>query len=311
VAEIADAVHALGRELGRELYVIAETDENDRRYLLPPQQGGFGVEAVWSDDFHHALHTLLTDERQGYYQDFGKPELLARVLNEGFAFQGEPFRFWEGRPRGTPSKDIPLYRHVICTQNHDQVGNRAQGERLTALAPRGARKLAAAVLLLAPHTPLLFMGQEYDEEHPFQFFTDYGDPVLQKAVSEGRRKEFEHFSWDEVPEPQAAETFARSKLQWNVGGRETTDDGRSVHAEMLQWHRSLLELRRRAVVAGKRTCRAEWRHGALMMQVPANDPRVMVMAAFPGSAPREEPAGWRRLMSSNEDGCGVEIYEKL
>ncbi len=313
VAEISEAVRALREELGRKVYVIAETDENERRYVLPKDEGGFGLDAVWSDDFHHALHTLLTDEREGYYQDFGKRELLARALNDGFAFQGEAFKFWEGRRRGTSVRDIPLYRHVICMQNHDQVGNRAKGERLTALVPRGARKLAAALLLLAPHTPLLFMGQEYDEEHPFQFFTDYGDPALQKAVSEGRRREFAQFSWDEVPEPQAVQTFENSKLQWpvekEVDGRRPTVDGRNGHVEMLEWYRSLLQVRTRLIFAGERTCKAEWRDGVLVMHVPAHQPRVMVVAAWPGSE-LAEGSGWERVMDADEDGYRVRVYER-
>jgi maltooligosyltrehalose trehalohydrolase len=311
VQEVAESVHALEHDLGR-VTVIAETDENDARYFRPVEQGGCGVDAVWSDDFHHALHTLLTGEREGYYQDFGRGEQLVRALNEGFAFQGEPFRFWEGRRRGTPAQDVPLYRHVICTQNHDQVGNRARGERLTELVPRGARKLAAALLLLAPHTPLLFMGQEYDEEAPFQYFTDHGDPGLQKAVSEGRRREFAEFTWDQVPDPQEVATFERSKMKWPVGsgqrpvGRQSSVV--SLQAEMLEWYRQLVDLRRRIVMAGERTCRAAWREGALVMQVPAQEARVTVVAAFGGAGAAYAPAGWQRVMFSDEDGYGTGVY---
>ncbi len=157
---------------------------------------------------------MLTGERTGYYQDFGKPEQVATALRDGYVFQGdEHFAFWNA-PRGTPAKDVPLPANVICIQNHDQVGNRAKGERLTALVPRGARKMAAALLLLAPHTPLLFMGQEYDESAPFQFFADFGDPALKKAVSEGRRSEFKDFDFSEVPDPEDPRTFERSKLTW-------------------------------------------------------------------------------------------------
>src|SRR5438874_1817898 len=184
LAEIVENVAALSAELGRQVCVIAETDKNDEK-LVRPRNGGYGLDAVWSDDFHHAVHAFFTGERKGYYQDFGGPQQIVRALNEGFVFQGEPFRFWKGRPRGTSSAEMPAPAHVICIQNHDQVGNRAYGERLTALIPRGARMVAAALLLLAPETPLLFMGQEFDEPHPFQFCTDYSDPVLQKAVSAG------------------------------------------------------------------------------------------------------------------------------
>jgi maltooligosyltrehalose trehalohydrolase len=215
LAEIAQNVDELAQQLGRQVGVIAETDENDEKIVRPRSAGGYGLDAVWSDDFHHAVHAFFTGERKGYYQDFGRPEQIVRALNEGFVFQGEPFRFWQERPRGTSSRAMPAPAHVICIQNHDQVGNRAQGERLTVLIPTGARLLAAALLLLAPQTPLLFMGQEFDESHPFQFFTDYGDPALQKAVSEGRRREFKDFEFKDVPDPQDQATFDRSKLDWS------------------------------------------------------------------------------------------------
>jgi maltooligosyltrehalose trehalohydrolase len=308
-SEIAEVAHALGRELGRTACVIAETDENDARYVRPGlaggsargTPGGYGLDAVWSDDFHHALHALLTGERQGYYQDFGRPGLLVRALNEGFAYQGEPFAFWEGRRRGTSADGIPLYRHVICTQNHDQVGNRARGERLAQLVPRGARKLAAALLLLAPHTPLLFMGQEYDEQRPFQYFTDHGDPALREAVSKGRRSEFKDFRWDEVPDPQDPATFGRSRLQ---------APGSRLQAEMLEWYRALLDLRKHVVTPGERTCRAEWREGVLSLQVPREKPRVLVLAGFAG-ARVEEPGGkWNCALRSDEDGYSVSVWER-
>ena len=301
VEEIAGSVHTLGQELGRAVCVICETDENDARYLLPPPQG-LGVDAVWSDDFHHALHTLLTRENRGYYQDFGRGEQLARALREGFAFQGESFQFWGGKPRGTSTSGVPLYGHVIATQNHDQVGNRAKGDRLTELMPRGARKMAAALLLLAPETPMLFMGEEYDEAAPFQFFSDFGDPALQKAVSEGRRKEFAEFAWEEVPDPQDPETFERSKLRWPAD---------AAHAEMLEWYRRLIQLRRALVMLGERTCTAEWRDEALVMKAPASDPRVMVVATFScakiGKTP--EPS-WVESLRSDEDGYGVTVYTR-
>lgn len=312
VQEIAESVHALAEDLCRRVTVIAETDENDARYLRPVERGGYGADAVWSDDFHHALHTLLTHEREGYYQDFGRGEQLARALNEGFAFQGERFELWDGRARGTPAPDVPLYRHVICTQNHDQVGNRARGERLTELVPCGARKLAAALLLLAPHTPLLFMGQEYDEEAPFQYFTDHGDPALQKAVSEGRRKEFEQFTWDQVPDPQEAATFERSTLQWPVvSGQWSVGRQSSVvspQAEMLEWYGELIDLRRRVVMPGERTCRAEWRGAMLVMQVPAREPRVMVVAGFAGTTAYEPGPAWQRVLRADQDGYSTAVY---
>src|SRR3954465_7777570 len=234
LAEITERVDALERELGRSAQIIAESDENDVKLVLPRERGGFGLDAVWSDDFHHAVHAFFTGEKRGYYQDFGRAEQIAQALNEGFVYQGEHFKFW-GRPRGTKPHGMSARQHVFTLQNHDQVGNRAHGERLTQLIPRGARKLAAALLVLAPETPLIFMGQEYDERNPFLFFTSYGDPALQKAVVEGRRKEFAQFGFEDTPNPEAPQTFERSKLSWQPGN------------EMWEWYRRLIALRREHV----------------------------------------------------------------
>jgi maltooligosyltrehalose trehalohydrolase len=284
VREIARAVHNVEKELGRIVTVVAETDENDARYLRGPEEAGFGVDGVWSDDFHHAIHALLTGENKGYYADFAtKPELLARIVSEGFGYQGEPFSFWKGRPRGTDTAGIPLYRHVICTQNHDQVGNRAKGERLNPLASYGARKVAAAILLLA-----------------FQFFTDYGDPTLQEAVREGRRSEFKDFAWDEVPDPQDPGTFERSRLSWVGGGN---------HGEMLDWYRELIALRKRVIVPSERSCHAEWKDGVLRMEFPARDPRLLLMAGFRVNL--SDPGdGWERAIWMERDGYSVGVYRR-
>jgi maltooligosyltrehalose trehalohydrolase len=298
VEEISDRVHELADELGRRVCVIAETDENDARLVRPKAAGGYGLDAQWSDDFHHAVHTVLTGEAEGYYQDFGSRAQIVRALNEGFVFQGEYFQYWD-EPRGTSAEGVPLPSHVICIQNHDQVGNRAKGERLRNLVPQGTRKLATALLLLAPHTPLLFMGEEYDEDAPFQFFTDFGDPVLQKAVSEGRRKEFEAFTWNEVPDPQDPATFDRSKLHWD----QATDEN-----PMLRWYRALIELRRRYIMQGPRTCKAELRGGGIVMSIPAERPQLMVIAEFPHSAKRiAQPEKSRLLLLSDEDGYAVRV----
>lgn len=298
VAEIQENVQALARQLGRKVCVIAETDENDSRYTRPPSTGGYGLDAVWSDDFHHAVHAFFTGERQGYYQDFGDPGQIARALREGYVFQGEYFRFWNA-PRGASAKDVPLPANVICIQSHDQVGNRAKGERLTALVPRGIRKLAAAFLLLAPHTPLLFMGQEYDETAPFQFFADFQDPALQKAVSEGRRSGFKDFDCHEVPDPEDPATFERSKLTWADGPQ---------NREMLEWYRRLLQLRKQYVTAAERTAEANYREGVLTMQVPAREPKLMVKAVLkPGSSMPDAGSPWQEQLRSDEDSYRVQV----
>jgi maltooligosyltrehalose trehalohydrolase len=302
LAEIKENVAELSRELGREVCVIAETDENDEKIVRPAEVGGYGLDAIWSDDFHHALHALLTGERNGYYQDFGRAEQIVRALQNGFVFQGEPFRYWEGRPRGSSSARVPAPAHVICVQNHDQVGNRARGERLTTLVPRGARMLAAALLLLAPQTPLLFMGQEFDEANPFQFFTDYGDPALQKAVREGRRNEFKDFDFahDDMPDPQDPATFERSKLNWGLAEGENL---------MLDWYSSLLCLRKKYVTHSARTCRAELLDGVIHLQVPRDEPSLKVFARIQGSAPLPElGAGWEKALAQEEDGYAVSVW---
>lgn len=301
LAEIAEEVAALAAELGREVCVIAETDENDEKMTRPLASGGLGMNAQWSDDFHHTIHAFFTGERKGYYQDFGQPEQIARALQEGFVFQGELFKFW-GRARGTSSANMPAPAHVICTQNHDQIGNRALGERLTALIPRGARMLAAALLLLPPETPLLFMGQEYDEPNPFQFFTDYGDPVLQKAVREGRQQEFKDFdfSGDSVPDPQAPATFTNSKLNWQLTEGECL---------MLDWYKSLLALRKKYVTRSERTCRAEFDDGIIHMQLPRETPTLKLFARIQGAAALPElTAGWEKALAQEEDGFAVSVW---
>ena len=302
LAEIAVNVRELAQDLGRHVCIIAETDENDAKIVRPRSAGGYGLDALWSDDFHHSIHAFFTGERKGYYQDFGRPEQIVGALNEGFVFQGEPFRFWNGRPRGTSSQRMPAPAHVICLQNHDQVGNRAYGERLTVLIPRGARMLATALLLLAPQTPLLFMGQEFDESRPFQFFTDYGDPVLQKAVSDGRSNEFKDFNFQSIPDPQDPATFESSKLNWNlVAGKNL----------MLEWYSGLLALRRKYVIDSNRTCRAELRDGILTMNVPAEEPRLKVVARIQGTAPLPAAAaGWHQVLSNEVDGFAVSVWTR-
>jgi maltooligosyltrehalose trehalohydrolase len=298
VEEIRDRVKTLAAEVGREVCVIAETDENDARLVRSKQFGGFGLDAVWSDDFHHAVHTVLTGEHDGYYQDFGDRNQIVRALNEGFVFQGEPFKFWNAR-RGTKPEGVTLPAHVICIQNHDQVGNRAQGERLRHLVCPGARRLAATLLLLAPHTPLIFMGEEYDENAPFQFFTDYGDPALRKAVREGRRNEFKQFHWTEVPDPQDPETFARSQLHWTMAGNENAT---------LRWYRDLIALRKQYVCGSDRTCRAELRDGNILLQVPQEQPAIMVLAEFPNRQRHLPiPPQWQEVLSNQEDGYSVRV----
>ncbi len=303
LAEMQDEVQSLARQLGRTVCVIAETDENDARLVRPRSSGGYGLDAQWSDDFHHSVHAALTSEHQRYYQDFGDLRQIVRALNEGFVFQGEFFNYWE-KVRGTSSAGLPMESHVICLQNHDQVGNRALGERWSQLVPIGLRKVAAALMLLAPHTPLLFMGEEYDEPAPFLYFTSYGDPALARAVSEGRKKEFQDFAGIDVPDPQDEATFRRSRLHW-----ELANDAN----EMLRWYRALIDLRKRYVMPAERTCKAELRgEHAILMQSPAREPRIQVLAEFVPSQRQWMPGkNWRLALWNDEKECAVTVYTAL
>jgi maltooligosyltrehalose trehalohydrolase len=233
VAEIADAIRAFGGASGRRVHVIAESDLNDRKVVEPPP--GWGCSAAWADDLHHALHALLTGERQGYYADFGRPEDLVRALAEGFVYQGDPSRF-RGKPFGTPTVGLGPRRFVTCSQNHDQVGNRAMGERLSALVPWEALEPIAATVILGSGLPLLFMGEEYGETRPFLYFTSHGDPELARSVTEGRRREHIAEAGGEVPDPQSPETFERSRLTHRRDGR---------HGALRESYRRLLALRRK------------------------------------------------------------------
>lgn len=211
--ELAETVHALGETLNRKIYLIPESASNDNKLLRPSESGGYSLDAQWNDDFHHALHTVLTGERTGYYQDFGSLDQVVKSLTHGFIYDGiySPFR---KRRHGNSSRLIPLDKFVVYSQNHDQVGNRMKGERLAELISGNALKLAAAMVLLSPCLPLLFMGEEYGETAPFPYFVSHSDPELIQAVREGRRREFESFNWKESPpDPQAPATFNSAILR--------------------------------------------------------------------------------------------------
>ncbi len=234
--ELQDRVQAEARTLGRTVSVIAESDLNNIRYITPSSQGGYGLDGTWNDDFHHALHSLITGERDGYYQDFGSLDDLACAFREGYVYSGRQSIF-RRRRHGNSSKGHPPSQFVVFAQNHDQIGNRATGERLSALAPK-ALKVAAAAVLLSPNVPLMFMGEEYGETAPFQYFIDHGDPGLVEAVRKGRKNEFLHFGWkpNQIPDPSDQETFERSRIHPGVQKDQSQND-------MLRWTRSLIHIR--------------------------------------------------------------------
>ncbi len=212
LAELKSRVSELSSKLGRPLYLIAESDLNDSRLLHDTEHGGYALDTQWSDDFHHAVHTLLTKEDRGYYADFGEINHLAGTLQNGWFYRGQ-YSAHRKRRHGNSPEGLSPSKFVVCTQNHDQIGNRAAGDRLTALVNFEALKLAAGINLLSPFLPLLFMGEEYGEPAPFQYFTSHGDPNLVEAVRRGRREEFASFGWhDSVPDPQDEKTYMRSHL---------------------------------------------------------------------------------------------------
>ena len=236
--QLACEVADLQAQTGRHLALIAESDLNDPRIIRPREIGGYGIQAQWSDDFHHALHAALTGERAGYYADFGSLADVAKALQRVFVYDG-CYSVFRHRLRGKPPSGLLGHSFLGYLQNHDQIGNRAKGERSSNLLSVGRLKIAAALVLTAPFIPMLFQGEEWGARSPFLYFTDHDDPDLGRNVTEGRRREFAAFGWNpaEIPDPQARETFERSKLNWNEREEEP-------HAGLLVWYRRLIQLRR-------------------------------------------------------------------
>ena len=237
LAELKLEVSQLSKRAGRQIHLIAESDLNDSRVLRCPEQGGYGLDAQWSDDFHHAVHTLLTNENQGYYADFEGIEPLLATLKDGWFYSGQ-YSDYRQRQHGNSPRGIAPSKFVVCNQNHDQIGNRAAGDRLAPKLNFEAIKLAAGITLLSPFVPLLFMGEEYGETAPFQYFTSHGDPALVGAVRKGRSEEFAAFGWTEsVPDPQSDSTFTRSKLNHSLKEQAS-------HSVLLRFYRELIKIRR-------------------------------------------------------------------
>jgi maltooligosyltrehalose trehalohydrolase len=235
--ELSNAVSALSKDVGRPLVLIAESDLNDPRLVHAASRGGYGLDAHWADDFHHALHRYFTGETDGYYADFHGLRDVATALRDGYVYQGQ-YSVHRGRRHGRPPAGVEPHQLVVSAQNHDQIGNRAQGERLSSLLETGPLKAVAALTLLSPFVPLLFQGEEWGASTPFLYFTDHQDPELGRLVAEGRSKEFSAFRWQgAVPNPQDLSTFERSKLDWS-------ELLKPRHAELLEWYRCLIQLRR-------------------------------------------------------------------
>jgi maltooligosyltrehalose trehalohydrolase len=298
--EMATEVRRLEGEVGRPFAVTAESDLNDPRIVRAPEAGGYALDAAWSDDVHHALHAALTGERGGYYVDFGDPAILPRALRDPFVY-ADAYSAHRDRRHGRSAGDLPGDRFVACLQNHDQVGNRARGDRIGHLVSEGRARIGAALLMVSPYVPLLFAGEEWNASSPFPFFASHTDPELARAVSEGRRREFAAFGWDpaDIPDPMDPRTFERARLDWAERGDES-------HAGILAWYRTLISLRRSTPeltdadrtavdVAGSADARLTVRRGPITVvanlgaePVPA-DATGRVVLAWPSDATPEAP----------------------
>ncbi|MGN6134604.1 MAG: malto-oligosyltrehalose trehalohydrolase, partial [Aureliella sp.] len=295
--ELACEVEQLEAHTGRHLALIAESDLNDPRLVRAAEAGGFGLQGQWCDDFHHALHTALTGERDGYYSDFGTMETLAKAFEQPFVYAGEhsPFR---QRRHGRAAHDLSAHRFVTYTQNHDQIGNRARGERLNQLVNLNRAKIAAGLVLAGPYVPQLFQGEEWASNAPFLYFADWSDePALAQAVAEGRREEFAAFGWtpEELFDPTAAETFQLAKLDWQALAEQP-------HADMFDWYQRLIALRRKLpdLADGRLDCVAaracEQQRWLLVCRG-----RVLIAANFADQerqVPLDDDRPWHVLLSS-------------
>lgn len=234
--EVQERAEREARVSGRSAVLIAESDLNDSRIIRPRARGGYQLAAQWSDDFHHSAHVLLTGERGGYYRDFASVGDLAKAMRSAFVYDGKysPFR---RRRHGNSTEGLSFEKFVVCVQNHDQVGNRAYGDRLSSLVSFEKQKLAAAVLMLSPYVPLIFMGQEYGELNPFQYFIDHSDTGLIEAVRKGRAAEFVSFGWKSVPDPKSRKTFDDSKLNWGLLGRKKHRHLHRLYADLIRLRR--------------------------------------------------------------------------
>ncbi len=279
--ELASEVRALERSLGRSLTIVAESDLNDPRLLRPAELGGYGLDAQWSDDFHHGLYVALTGDHGGYYEDFEGLADVARALERTWVYEGGYSRH-RGRNHGRPAQGLAPNRFLGYLQNHDQVGNRAAGERMAALVDPAALRVGAALVLTAPFVPLLFAGEEWGASTPFLFFADHSDPGLRAAVRDGRRREFAAFGWDPaaIPDPEDEATFRRSSLDWS-------ELSSPPHAGLLDWHRQLIALRRRTPVLRDGT-RPEVTVDASRGLLAVHRPGISVLANF-GSAEAAMP----------------------
>lgn len=288
------------------IYLFPESDLNDARIVTPRNEGGYGLDAQWSDDFHHALHTLLTRERDGYYGDFGGIGHLGRAFTDGFVYSGQ-YSAYRKRRHGNPSRHLPAGKFVVFAQNHDQVGNRMRGERLARLVCFESLKLAAGVVLLSPFLPLLFMGEEYGEVAPFLYFVHHDDEGIIEAVRKGRKEEFAAFGWKgEIPDPQDEDTFLRSRPDPAL--RESGN-----HARLLELHRELIRIRKNDPVLsrtdreGMEVSSFEKENALVVLRrsEPAQAAAVFHFGDIPAVLPLPLPGeGWEKVLDSADARWG-------
>jgi len=306
--ELGVAVHREAQQGKRHIFLIPECDRNDARLVTSLPNGGAGLDAVWNDDFHHALHVLLTGERNGYYEDFGSIEQLARCFSDGFAYSGQYSKYRQ-RSQGNSSLALPAERFVVFSQNHDQIGNRRLGDRMASQVSFARLKLAAGILILSPYVPLLFMGEEYGETAPFQYFIDHGDPELIEAVRRGRAAEFSKFGWSsDIPDPQDEATYRRALLNWESRSSNQRRLLLALYTELLHLRRDLaplsqLDKDRLEVVAMEKS-------EALFLRRWNQEEEVFAIFQF-GDTQTEltppVPAGnWKRRIDSNDSCWGGE-----
>lgn len=308
VAELAAAVADWQVAAGRRAFLVAETHVNDPTVITDAAAGGLGLDGVWNDDFHHAAHALLTGETRGYYADFGRRDDLITAMAEGFVYAGRHSAFF-GHARGADASHLPTDRFVNCLQNHDQIGNRARGERLVSLIGPEAARVAAALLVFSPGSPLFFMGEEWGEDRPFQYFISHLDAGLVAAVCQGRKREFASFRWrGQVPDPFDVATFEASRPDWDKLGAP-------AHAGMFAWHKALLALRRHSPALGdsrRRMCRV-WpldAAGAIALERRGADGRYLLLGNTGRRAARVSvgaacpPKDYVRLLDSAETRFG-------
>ncbi|MFH1798289.1 MAG: hypothetical protein ABH844_02935 [Candidatus Omnitrophota bacterium] len=241
--EINDVVESVAQKLGRRVSIIAESDLNDSRIIRDKKQGGCGLAGQWSDDFHHAIHSYLTGEHQGYYEDFGRLGDITKAIKDGFVYDGK-YSAFRKRHHGNFVKKLAPEKLVVCIQNHDQVGNRAFGERLSELVDFDKQKIAAVLLILSLHTPLLFMGQEYAEKSPFQYFINHKDAGLIQAVRDGRKEEFAAFGFKDIPDPESKKTFLNSKLSWDFKSKQEQRCLLRLYKDLIALRKSMLSRKR-------------------------------------------------------------------